>query len=179
MWNQMSNWISNLYESKSVTEYVIEPEIAPQLICESVTNFYAAILFIRFVFYNLPFYFILKMTVLGVVEGNRTSLWNWISIYFFFKELKILTIIFINTGISIVLDHSYQKYQQFGKGTTGMSFAFFLFPFRWLTGSDIICTSVRRSSRLAFGQPTGNDVSGQYKWHYYLFFIFWDASESQ
>ena len=30
-------------------------------------------------------------------------------------------------------------------------------------------TSVRRSSRSAFGRSTGNDVSGHYKRHYFLF----------
>ena len=33
-------------------------------------------------------------------------------------------------------------------------------------------TSVRRSSRSAFGRLTGNDVSGHYKRHYFLFFSF-------
>ena len=32
-------------------------------------------------------------------------------------------------------------------------------------------TSVRRSSRSAFGRSTGNDVSGHYKRHYFLFFF--------
>ena len=36
-----------------------------------------------------------------------------------------------------------------------------------------IGTSVRRSSRSAFGRSTGNDVSGHYKRHYFLFsFLF-------
>ena len=35
-----------------------------------------------------------------------------------------------------------------------------------------IGTSVRRSSRSAFGRPTGNDVSGHYKRHYFLYFFF-------
>ena len=35
-----------------------------------------------------------------------------------------------------------------------------------------IGTSVRRSSRSAFGQLTGNDVSGNYKRHYFLSFFF-------
>ena len=34
-----------------------------------------------------------------------------------------------------------------------------------------IGTSVRRSSRSAFGRSTGNDVSGHYKRHYFLFFF--------
>ena len=33
-------------------------------------------------------------------------------------------------------------------------------------------TSVRRSSRSAFGRSTGNDVSGHYKRHYFLFSFF-------
>ena len=33
-------------------------------------------------------------------------------------------------------------------------------------------TSVRRSSRSAFGRSTGNDVSGHYKRHYFLFLFF-------
>ena len=32
--------------------------------------------------------------------------------------------------------------------------------------------SVRRSSRSAFGRSTGNDVSGHYKRHYFLFLLF-------
>ena len=35
-----------------------------------------------------------------------------------------------------------------------------------------IGTSVRRSSRSAFGRLTGNDVSGHYKRHYFLSFFF-------
>ena len=39
--------------------------------------------------------------------------------------------------------------------------------------------SVRRSSRLAFGRSTGNDVSGQYKHHYFLFlFSFFSPSST-
>ena len=34
-----------------------------------------------------------------------------------------------------------------------------------------IGTSVRRSSRSAFGRSTGNDVSGHYKRHYFLSFF--------
>ena len=34
-----------------------------------------------------------------------------------------------------------------------------------------IGTSVRRSSRSAFGRSTGNDVSGHYKRHYFLFSV--------
>jgi len=37
---------------------------------------------------------------------------------------------------------------------------------------DVFGTSVRRSSRSAFGRSTGNDVSGHYKRHYFLFFSF-------
>ena len=36
----------------------------------------------------------------------------------------------------------------------------------------LIGTNVRRSSRSAFGGPTGNNVSGHYKWHYLFFFFF-------
>ena len=38
--------------------------------------------------------------------------------------------------------------------------------------SILIGTSGRRSSRSAFGRSTGNDVSGHYKRHYFLFFLF-------
>ena len=38
--------------------------------------------------------------------------------------------------------------------------------------SQYIGMSVRRSSRSAFGRSTGNDVSGHYKRHYFLFFLF-------
>ena len=34
--------------------------------------------------------------------------------------------------------------------------------------TESIGTSVQRSSRSAFGRSTGNDVSGHYKWHYFL-----------
>ena len=41
-----------------------------------------------------------------------------------------------------------------------------------------IGTSVRRSSRSAFGRSTGNDVSGHYKRHYILFFFFFSSPSS-
>ena len=34
---------------------------------------------------------------------------------------------------------------------------------------SVFGTSGQRSSRLAFGRVTGNDVSGHYKYHYFLF----------
>ena len=48
---------------------------------------------------------------------------------------------------------------------------------KWVPGANQsfleIGTSVRRSSRSAFGRLTGNDVSGHYKHHYFLFsFLF-------
>ena len=41
-----------------------------------------------------------------------------------------------------------------------------------------IGTSVRRSSRSAFGRSTGNDVSGHYKRHYFLFSFFFSSPSS-
>ena len=48
----------------------------------------------------------------------------------------------------------------------------FLFGGIRLRDSMTFGTSVRRSSRSAFGRSTGNDVSGHYKRHYFLFFFF-------
>ena len=53
-------------------------------------------------------------------------------------------------------------------------------PIEYLVGDQkvshlkilIFGTSVRRSSRSAFGRPTGNNVSGHYKRHYFLSFFF-------
>ena len=47
----------------------------------------------------------------------------------------------------------------------------------FVTDTDID-TSVRRSSRSAFGRSTGNDVSGHYKRHSFLFFPFFFSSPS-
>ena len=38
--------------------------------------------------------------------------------------------------------------------------------------SSGIGTRVRRSSRLPFGRSTGNDISGHYKCHYFIFSLF-------
>ena len=38
---------------------------------------------------------------------------------------------------------------------------------RWNIGTSVLC-----SSRSAFGRSTGNDVSGHFKHHYFLFFLF-------
>ena len=42
----------------------------------------------------------------------------------------------------------------------------------------IIGASVRRTSRSAFGRSTGNDVSGHYKRHYFLFSFFSSPSST-
>ena len=69
--------------------------------------------------------------------------------------------------------HQYYWHERvaFGRSTTGNDVV--------ATKNDILFfflsffgTSVQRSSRSAFGGSTGNDVSGHYKHHYFLSFLF-------